>query len=64
MVEIGGLIAVVFVGGQIVFREIEGKTIYLILSKPIPRRSFIVGKFLGFGAILLLIVAIQSVILF
>lgn len=48
MIELGGLVAVVFVGGQILFREIEGKTIYLILSKPIARRDYILGKFFGF----------------
>ncbi len=63
MIEIGGLIAVIFVGGQILFKEIEGKTIYLILSKPIARSSFILGKFLGFGATILLITALQAGIL-
>lgn len=48
MIEIGGLIAVIFVGGQILFREIEGRTIYLILSKPIARKDYILGKFIGF----------------
>lgn len=48
MIEIGGLIAVIFVGGQILFKEIEGKTIYLILSKPIARKDYILGKFFGF----------------
>ncbi len=46
MIEIGGLIAVIFVGGQILFKEIEGRTIYLILSKPIARKDYILGKFL------------------
>ncbi|MDD2916714.1 MAG: ABC transporter permease [Candidatus Gracilibacteria bacterium] len=62
MVEIFGIISVIFIGSQLLFREIEGKTVYLILSKPIARRDFILGKFLGFSAILLLIVFIQSII--
>jgi ABC-type transport system involved in multi-copper enzyme maturation permease subunit len=49
MIEVFGIVSVVFVGSQILFKEIEGKTIYLILSKPIKRSAFILGKFIGFG---------------
>lgn len=63
MIEIGGLIAVIFVGGQILFKEIEGRTIYLILSKPIERKDYILGKFFGFGAIILLLVLLQGLVL-
>lgn len=52
MIEISGLVAVVFVGGQMLAREIEGRTIYLILSKPISRHAFVFGKFLGFASVL------------
>lgn len=63
MIEIGGLIAVIFVGGQILFKEIEGRTIYLILSKPIERKDYILGKFFGFGAIILLLIFLQGLVL-
>lgn len=62
MVEIFGIISVIFIGSQLLFREIEGKTVYLILSKPVKRGDFILGKFLGFSAILFLIILIQSII--
>ncbi len=62
MVEVFGIIAVIFIGSQLLFREIEGKTVYLILSKPVARRDFILGKFLGFSAILLFIILIQAII--
>lgn len=62
MVEIFGIISVIFIGSQLLFREIEGKTVYLILSKPVERRDFILGKFLGFAAILFFIIFIQSII--
>ncbi|MBW7954439.1 ABC transporter permease [Candidatus Gracilibacteria bacterium] len=60
MIEIFGLIGVLFVGSQLLFKEIEGKTIFLILSKPIKRYEFILGKFLGFSLIILLITLLQS----
>ncbi|MDP2104095.1 MAG: ABC transporter permease [Candidatus Gracilibacteria bacterium] len=64
MIEIFGIISVIFIGSQLLFREIEGKTVYLILSKPVARHEFILGKFLGFAAILFFIIFIQSLISF
>lgn len=62
MIEMFGLLSVIFIGSQILFKEIEGKTIYLILSKPIARYEFILGKFFGFALILLCIILFQSVL--
>ena len=42
-----GVVIAVFLGITLVSHEIERKTIYLILSKPVPRWEFIVGKALG-----------------
>lgn len=62
MIEIFGLVGVLFVGSQLLFKEIEGKTIFLILSKPIKRYEFILGKFFGFGLVITLITALQSIL--
>lgn len=62
MIEVFGLISVIFIGSQLIFKEIDGKTIYLILSKPISRYEFIIGKFLWFAMILAAIIFFQSVI--
>lgn len=64
MIEIFGLVWVLFVGSQLLFREIEGKTIFLILSKPIQRKDFILGKFLWFSFTILLITFIESLLFF
>lgn len=45
------------------FRELEGRTIYLILSKPIERYEFLIGKFLGLLGVILLLVAIETIAL-
>ncbi len=63
MIEISGLIAVVFVGGQMLAREIEGRTIYLILSKPISRHAFVLGKFFGFAMVLAVIYLAETAVL-
>lgn len=60
MIEIFWLIWVLFVGSQLLFKEVEGKTIFLILSKPISRRDFILGKYLWFSAVILLLFAMQA----
>lgn len=62
MIEIFGLIGVLFVWSQLLFKEVEWKTIFLILSKPIKRYEFILGKFLGFSATIFLIILLQSVL--
>ena len=62
MIEIFWLVWVLFVGSQLLFKEIEWKTIFLILSKPIKRYEFIVGKFLWFSATILLIIIFQSLL--
>ncbi len=62
MIEIFGLIWVLFVWSQLLFKEIEGKTIFLILSKPIKRYEFILWKFLGFSFLVFLIVFFESLV--
>jgi ABC-type transport system involved in multi-copper enzyme maturation permease subunit len=44
----------VFTGINLVYKEIDKKTIYNIISKPISRSSFIIGKFLGLATTLLI----------
>ncbi len=62
MIEIFGLIWVLFVGSQLLFKEVEWKTIFLILSKPIQRYEFVLGKFFGFSFTIALIVLLQSIL--
>lgn len=62
MIEIFWLVWVLFVWSQLLFKEIEWKTIFLILSKPIKRYEFILWKFLGFSGTVLLIVLLQSIL--
>jgi ABC-type transport system involved in multi-copper enzyme maturation permease subunit len=55
----GALISIV-VGAELVHKELERKTIYSIVSKPIQRYQFILGKYLGLLLTLLAIVAIMT----
>ena len=42
-----GLLIAVFVGIGLIYNEMDKKTIYTIISKPIHRYQFILGKFVG-----------------
>ena len=47
-----GVLIAIFVGISLVSKEIDKKTIYTILSKPVPRYEFLLGKYLGLSAAL------------
>ncbi len=46
-IEVAGALMAVFIGVGLVAREIERRSIYGLLSKPLPRWEFVVGKYLG-----------------
>src|SRR5215471_3784855 len=46
MIVFGGLIAI-FIGVGLVYKEIDKKTIYNLLSKPVHRYELIIGKYVG-----------------
>jgi len=56
-----GVFIAIFVGVGLVYKEIERRTLYAILSKPIGRGQFLLGKYLGLGLTLLINVAIMGV---
>jgi len=55
----GALIAI-FVGIGLVSKEIEKRTIYSIIAKPIPRYRFLLGKYCGLALTLFVNVAIMA----
>jgi len=54
-IEIFGALIAIFVGVSLVYKELERRTIYTIIARPLPRWQFILGKYLG----LLLVVAVE-----
>lgn len=42
-----GVLITVFVGAGVIFKEIERRTIFTILTKPVSRAEFIFGKYIG-----------------
>jgi len=54
----------IFTGINLVFKEIDKRTIYNIVSKPISRSNFILGKFFGLAFTLLVALLSMAVIFF
>jgi len=46
-IELAGVLMAVFVGVGLVAREIEQRSIFALLAKPLPRWEFIAGKYAG-----------------
>ena len=55
-----GVLIAIFVGIGLVSKEIEKKTIYTIVSKPVARYQFLLGKYLGLCLTLLVNTAIMA----
>jgi len=55
-----GVFIAIFVGVGLVYKEIERRTLYAILSKPIGRGQFLLGKYLGLCLTLLVNVLVMG----
>ncbi len=56
-----GVFIAIFVGVGLVYKEIERRTLYAILSKPVGRGEFLLGKYLGLCLTLLVNILIMGV---
>jgi len=51
-INVVGVIIAIFVGIGLVAKEIERRTIYTILARPITRSQFLIGKYLGLAVVI------------
>jgi len=63
-ISIFGVLTAVFVGVNLVFKEIERRTVYTLLANPVRRWQFLAGKFVGLGLVLAMNVALMTALLF
>lgn len=56
-----GLLLVFFVGINLMAKDLDKRTIYMVLSRPISRQQYIVGKFIGMTLLIITAVFILSV---
>lgn len=60
ILSISSLTIAIFMGSQLVSKEIENRTIYMVLSRPVNRWVFLLGRVFGMGGILFLNMLIQG----
>ncbi len=63
-ISVFGTVMAIFLGVGLVHKEMERKTIYALLSKPVRRWEFVVGRFAGLGLTLLVNTAFMTLGLF
>lgn len=59
-----GLIVAAFVGTGLVNKEIEKRTVFVLIAKPMSNTEFIVGKHLGLSAVLAVLLGAMTLIYF
>lgn len=62
LMSITNLVIAIFAGANLVNKEIETKTVYMVISKPISRGSFLLGKTLGLSFVLFINVVVQTIV--
>ncbi|MBI4678243.1 MAG: ABC transporter permease subunit [Elusimicrobia bacterium] len=67
LIELMGLVGAVYCAATVVLREMETKTVYMILTRPVDRTRYLLGRFLGLmlsaGAAMLIMSAAHLMIL-
>lgn len=61
-VSVFGALIAIFVGTSLVYKEIDKRTIYTILSRPMARYEFILGKYIGLIALIGLVTVLMTVV--
>jgi len=59
-ISLFGVLIAIFVGISLVYKEMEKRTIYVILANPITRSQFVIGKYAGLSLTLLVEVLVMS----
>ena len=59
-ISLFSVVVAIFLGSSLLYKEIERKTLYVILPKPIRRYEFLLGKYFGIALTAFVFVAIQG----
>lgn len=60
-VSVFGVLIAIFVGTSLVYKEIDKRTIYTIICRPMSRYEFVLGKYFGMAALLGVVTALMGV---
>lgn len=63
-ISVFGILITIFISASVVPAEMENKVIYSVLSKPVQRYQYLLGKFIGVQLIVIANLALMSVLFF
>jgi ABC-type transport system involved in multi-copper enzyme maturation permease subunit len=63
-IELFGALIAIFVGVNLVYKELDRKTVFALIPKPLHRWEFILGKFVGMVLTLAILMAVMGLFLF
>lgn len=63
-ISLFGVFVAIFIGVNSLYKELELRTVYTIISKPISRHHILLGKFLGMAGVLLAVVTLMTIFLY
>lgn len=63
-IEVMGMMVAIVVGTTLVYKEVEKRTIYVLVSKPLSRSQFLAGKYLGMELLSAVMVGLMTVIFY
>ena len=63
-ISVFGILITIFISASVVPAEMENKVIYTVLSKPIRRFQYLLGKFIGVQMIIIINLALMSALFF
>ena len=61
--DLVGVVIALFLGVNLLSKELDKKTVYAVLPKPLPRWQFVVGKFLGLSGVMTALILAMSAVL-
>ncbi len=62
-ISLFAVLTAIFLGVSLLYKEVEKKTLYVILAKPVRRAEFVAGKYLGMVATGVVQIAIMTAVL-
>src|ERR1700754_2335098 len=61
-ISLFSVVMAIFLGSSLLYKEIERKTLYVILPKPIRRHEFLLGKYFGIALTVFVFVSIMGAV--
>ncbi|MGE0712799.1 MAG: ABC transporter permease [Planctomycetota bacterium] len=59
-----GTVASIFLGTNLVYQEVQRRTVYTVLARPLSRDGFLLGKYLGLAGVMGVAVAVMGLVFF